>query len=340
LSVDPYGIRAASAQNGENIPAAIGFIDETGQTGLELWHAKIVSSRAAVKAGDEALLEWEVIIAINEERATEGVSPLVQNSLLTNAARGHSADMANNNFFSHTGSDGSNAGDRIIRTGYDWITYGENIAAGYGTAGEVVNGWMNSPGHRANILNPDFREIGVGYAYNASSIYGTYWTADFGTSWSSPLPGPTPVSGTNYANLAGNPLGVNPGESISLGYTCYASMWGYSGVPVDVYVAAIKDPQVSDVPSTVEQALAGGRVYLFGAGMSSVYIYNGSVGAPTFSGVKLPSPPVTGSLPVTAPVSPGYAGNYVFATAFIRRDNGRFVRTDLPVENSNSFTLH
>jgi uncharacterized protein YkwD len=77
---------------------------------------------------------------------------------------------------SHTGSDGSSPGDRITRAGYTWSAYGENVAYGYATPEQVMNGWMNSPGHRANILNCSFKEIGVGLAQP-----GSYWTQDFGT---------------------------------------------------------------------------------------------------------------------------------------------------------------
>jgi uncharacterized protein YkwD len=88
--------------------------------------------------------------------------------------------MARNDFFSHTGSDGSSPGQRISRAGYRWWTYGENIAAGYPSPEHVVDAWMNSAGHRANILNPDFRDIGVGYIYKPDTTYGHYWTQDMG----------------------------------------------------------------------------------------------------------------------------------------------------------------
>ncbi len=129
--------------------------------------------------------EQEVLDLVNQERAGAGCNPLTANEKLVAAARGHSDDMAINDFFSHTGSDGSSAGDRISREGYDWSRYGENIAAGYTSPASVMNGWMNSPGHRANILNCAFTEIGIGYTYLAndtgSTNYHHYWTQDFGT---------------------------------------------------------------------------------------------------------------------------------------------------------------
>jgi uncharacterized protein YkwD len=93
--------------------------------------------------------------------------------------------MAQNDFFSHTGSDGSSFTDRLIRAGYTFSAAAENIAAGTTTPERTVDGWMNSEGHRRNILNCELREIGVGYAYlendTGSVNYHHYWTQDFGT---------------------------------------------------------------------------------------------------------------------------------------------------------------
>ena len=98
------------------------------------------------------------------------------------AALGHSDDMQQRNFFSHTGSNGSNPGDRLTSAGYNWRTYGENIAAGQSTVQSVVSGWMNSPGHCANIMNASFREIAVACVKGTGgSTYGTYWTMVLGT---------------------------------------------------------------------------------------------------------------------------------------------------------------
>ncbi|MGV4987342.1 CAP domain-containing protein [Streptomyces sp. NRAIS4] len=117
-----------------------------------------------------------ILQLVNAERAKVGCHPLTLNAELTKAAQAHSADMAAHRNMSHTGSDGSAPGDRITRAGYGWSAYGENVAYGYATADQVMTGWMNSPGHRANILNCSFKEIGVGLAQP-----GSYWTQDFGT---------------------------------------------------------------------------------------------------------------------------------------------------------------
>ncbi|NKQ35806.1 MAG: CAP domain-containing protein [Chloroflexi bacterium] len=129
--------------------------------------------------------EQEVLDLVNQERANAGCNPVTANEKLVAAARGHSDDMAVNDFFSHTGSDGSSPWERIARQGYSLGNGGENIAAGHSTPANVMNAWMNSSGHRANILNCAFTEIGIGYAYLANDTgainYRHYWTQDFGT---------------------------------------------------------------------------------------------------------------------------------------------------------------
>ena len=95
------------------------------------------------------------------------------NEKLQAAALGHSTEMQAKNFFSHTSKDGSNAGERIRRTGYAWKTYGENIGMGFATEKEMVAGWLKSPGHCKNIMNSAYTEMGA-------AKVGQYWTQTFG----------------------------------------------------------------------------------------------------------------------------------------------------------------
>ncbi|MCT9931388.1 CAP domain-containing protein [Planotetraspora sp. A-T 1434] len=128
-------------------------------------------------AGVGTALENEVVRLTNVERAKAGCGPLKHDAKLRAAAYGHSADMSAKNYFDHTSADGRTMKDRIEAAGYtSWKALGENIAKGYGTAASVVQGWMNSPGHRQNILNCDYTDIGVGYV----KAGGPYWTQDFG----------------------------------------------------------------------------------------------------------------------------------------------------------------
>ncbi|WAC72313.1 CAP domain-containing protein [Roseateles sp. SL47] len=104
------------------------------------------------------------------------------NSLLTQAANNHALDMTSKNFFSHTGSNGSSLGDRVTAVGYPWSALGENIAAGQPTVKDVMDAWMDSPGHCANIMSPSFTEVGVScqLAASTSNPYSTYWVMDLG----------------------------------------------------------------------------------------------------------------------------------------------------------------
>ncbi|MEV4684364.1 CAP domain-containing protein [Streptomyces kurssanovii] len=117
-----------------------------------------------------------VVALVNSERSKAGCSPVTLNAKLTKAAQAHSEDMAAHRNMSHTGSDGSDAGARITRAGYTWSTYGENVAYGYATPESVMAAWMASPGHKRNILDCGFKEIGVGLAQPDN-----YWTQNFGT---------------------------------------------------------------------------------------------------------------------------------------------------------------
>ena len=100
------------------------------------------------------------------------VGELTWNDLLAQAAYWHSEDMKTNDFFDHAGSDKSKAGDRIKSAGYDWFAYGENIALGQPTETVVMNSWLQSEGHCKNIMNANFKEMGIGRVDN-------YWTQEF-----------------------------------------------------------------------------------------------------------------------------------------------------------------
>jgi uncharacterized protein YkwD len=117
----------------------------------------------------------EVVDLVNAERAKAGCKAVSIDAKLMTAAQQHSQDQADHQKMSHDGSDGSDPGTRLDRVGYTWRTYGENVAWNQKTPAAVMDAWMNSPGHRANILNCAFTEIGVGIA----SSNGPYWTQDF-----------------------------------------------------------------------------------------------------------------------------------------------------------------
>lgn len=122
-------------------------------------------------------IEQEVVRLVNIERKKAGLKPLVADTKLSSVARIKSQDMRDNNYFDHQSPKYGSPFDMMKKFGISYRTAGENIAAGQTTAQQVMNSWMNSPGHRANILSANFTKIGVGFAKGGS--YGTYWTQQF-----------------------------------------------------------------------------------------------------------------------------------------------------------------
>ena len=106
---------------------------------------------------------------------------LTLSETLSRAALAHAAEMAQYSRFSHDGRDGSSPAERMTRAGYEWKAAGENIAAGQTTAESVVEGWLKSPQHCANLMAPKFREMGIAYYVNRESQAGIYWVQLFGT---------------------------------------------------------------------------------------------------------------------------------------------------------------
>ncbi|MEU9866718.1 CAP domain-containing protein [Actinomadura sp. NPDC048021] len=121
----------------------------------------------------------EVVSLTNAHRASHGLRPLADDPRLTAAAQAYSEDMAVRRFYSHTSPEGTQPWDRARAAGSTHLGIGENIACGQRSPAEVVQGWMDSPGHRANILKPDFTHIGVGFQGGGTA--GTYWTQLFGS---------------------------------------------------------------------------------------------------------------------------------------------------------------
>ncbi|MBU6952299.1 CAP domain-containing protein [Hahella sp. HN01] len=105
---------------------------------------------------------------------------LTWNCKLGKAATKHTKDMVDNNFFSHTGSDGSSVSDRVRAQGYQYRTVGENIAAGYSSVEQVMDGWLKSPGHCANIMRSSYTELGAEKISTSTADYPHYWTSVFG----------------------------------------------------------------------------------------------------------------------------------------------------------------
>ncbi|CAM5410032.1 putative protein YkwD OS=Streptomyces albaduncus OX=68172 GN=FHS32_004233 PE=4 SV=1 [Streptomyces griseoloalbus] len=143
----------------------------------------------------EAAAGAQVLKLVNEERAKAGCSPVAANSALTDLATAFSEDMAQRGFFDHTDPDGDTPWDRAQAAGVSGLG-GENIARGQADAEAVMQAWMDSPGHKANILNCDFRTLGVGVHFGPG---GPWWTQNFGCS---PPPSPGGPAGDAEQELA------------------------------------------------------------------------------------------------------------------------------------------
>src|SRR5437867_719850 len=126
--------------------------------------------------------EQELVTRINAFRGERGLPTLAVSDTLSAAAKWMSFDMGARNYFAHTSLDGRSPTQRMYDAGYPafgtWT--GEDLAAGYTTTADVLNGWINSPAHYAVLVNPQYHAIGVGRGYATGSTYGWYWTADFG----------------------------------------------------------------------------------------------------------------------------------------------------------------
>lgn len=156
----------------------VDVIDDPVAPQVERWTAQPLPPEPPPASLGSAPLD-EVVRLTNIERGKHGLHALRAQPQLAQAAQLHSQDMATREFFDHKNPDGEQAWDRAVRCGYRYRKVAENIAAGQRSPAEVVEGWMNSPGHRKNILDGELFEIGVGLASGGS--YGTYWTQVFGT---------------------------------------------------------------------------------------------------------------------------------------------------------------
>src|SRR5256885_7181076 len=126
--------------------------------------------------------EQDLVARINSFRASRGLPTLAVSDTLSAAAKWMSFDMGAHNYFAHTSLDGRSPTQRMYDAGYPafgtWT--GEDLAAGYTTTADVLNGWIKSPAHYAVLVNPEYHAIGIGRGYASGSVYGWYWTADLG----------------------------------------------------------------------------------------------------------------------------------------------------------------
>lgn len=141
--------------------------------------APSTSAKPTTPSGSAALNNYEqqVVDLVNKERAAAGLSALTVNSALAKVAETKAADLRDNNYFDHQSPKYGSPFDMMHQFGITYSSAGENIAKGQRTPDEVMKGWMNSPGHRANILNANYTQIGVGYVTDSNGT--GYWVQEF-----------------------------------------------------------------------------------------------------------------------------------------------------------------
>ncbi|HUF53800.1 MAG TPA: CAP domain-containing protein [Dehalococcoidia bacterium] len=188
--------------------------------------------------------EAEFMQILNAYRAQNGLGPILIDPSIQAAAEWMSADMGANNYFSHTDSNGGSPWDRMCDFGYCHNTWkGENIAAGYGTAQAVFDGWKGSPGHNANMLGQHYVVMGIALVHTPGSTFGNYWTNDFGGYNPNPDQSPPPAP-TNTPTAA---VTSSPSPTPTLAPTPSPTS---SATPTPTTTPA-PTPQPTDTPPTL-----------------------------------------------------------------------------------------
>lgn len=165
-TVGPAPVSATGAASATGGATALIALDATTSCGQANFRAELLQQINAARAQARSC----------GANTLPAATALAWNDRLFSAAARHSRDMAVNNYFSHTSQDGRTFSRRITDEGYAWSSAGENIAAGQATVSDVMSGWLASPGHCANIMRAEFRDVAVSCVSQAGSNYGRYWT--------------------------------------------------------------------------------------------------------------------------------------------------------------------
>lgn len=182
---DSTGGSAATSGSGSSATDAT-----TGSSGSVFGVTLQADFPDCAEVADEARVRQTLYDLVNQARAEAGYGPVKQNQTLEDQATQYACEMIQYDFFAHENPvTGSTLADRADEFGYRYLVIGENLAAGQPTVEKVFQDWMNSPGHRANILDSRFTELGIGIRRGGS--LGMYWVQEFGRPFTDPFPRPS-----------------------------------------------------------------------------------------------------------------------------------------------------
>ncbi|WP_234386644.1 CAP domain-containing protein, partial [Streptomyces sp. ERV7] len=174
----PRPSRSTPASGAAHTDAGKGTTTAKGHTGGGQAPRTTTPRKDTAPSGTAAAYVQQVVDLANAERAKAGCSPFKADRRLNTSAQAHADDMAARDYYEHNSPEGRNAGDRMSAAGYDWHKWGENIHRGPKSPADAMRDWMKSPGHRANILDCGFKDIGVGVNLSGN---GPWWVQNFGS---------------------------------------------------------------------------------------------------------------------------------------------------------------
>ena len=239
-------------------------------------------------------LASQVVQLVNQHRASLGLAQLAVTTPLANAAIWKSRHMAYYRYLQHADPAppvARSVGERLLACGYPSTSagWGENIAYGYSTASAVMQGWLNSPGHRANIENPTFRAIGVGAATSSAGL--VYWTQEFGTSTGGTAPppppdAPTPPPAPTAVTASPGSATLNAGSYVSGGVSSLAADDGAYLRLSSTNGSVLWWGRITGVPNTLKSLAVTYRGFSSAACTQTLSLYNWSVGTWTSLGSR------------------------------------------------------
>ncbi len=255
--------------------------------------------RPALASPDLTSLADRVFLLVNQQRAARGLPRLTRVSPLDRSAQDFAVAMATVDFFSHIAPDGMTPAGRMLADGYSWSGWGENIGAGLDSAEKIMDAWMQSPGHAANILSDSYTQIGIGVAVGGT--YGIYWVEDFGNPIGT-APGPWLPQLNQLSATSGQPGDLLTVQGVNLGSPGSVT---FGGTPAAIeqwttHSVSVRIPAGAAGPVVLTNAYGSSNGLAFGAPAPPVTATPGTIPTPT----PPSSPSHTPTVPTTVTPMP------------------------------------